>query len=307
MPCGTSGGYDYVFLGSILSATEISKSEKSLKLIPEEVFFGDVPAELTVTTSQGACLPEIKAGDRWLFYLQKEGRSNRFLMAYGSPSSPVAEAQKGIVTLRRLAHMPDSAIIEGYIQVPNDRDKVRVYSPVPNHKVIAKHVADGVEYIAVTDSNGDYQFEPLPVGSYLLTANTAEGFWAEEGTANVRGRGCSQVGFELLPDHMISGWVTIPSGKPAKHVWVAVTPASSEESEYKSAIVDEHGYFEVKGLQSGRYFVGVGIDAAEGTREWQSRIYYPGVRNRDLAVAVELGQAEQRTEINFRLPASKGP
>src|ERR1700704_5995522 len=75
MPCGADGGYKYVFIGSVLSASEISDREKRLLLVPEEVFSGIVPPELTVTTNQGDCLPDIQPGDRWLFYLQSDDKT----------------------------------------------------------------------------------------------------------------------------------------------------------------------------------------------------------------------------------------
>lgn len=36
----------------------------------------------------------------------------------------------------------------------------------------------------------------------------------------------------------------------------------------------------------------------------QSGIYYPGVRDRDLAVIIDLGRAEKRANLNFQLPPS---
>src|SRR5882724_4149401 len=73
--CGTFG-YARVFTGTVKSVTEISFTDKRLVLIPEEVFLGPA-TEVTATVNQG-CLPpnepEIKAGDRWLFYLQSPWR-----------------------------------------------------------------------------------------------------------------------------------------------------------------------------------------------------------------------------------------
>ena len=321
MPCGTDGGYAYVFIGSVLSAAEISETEKRLLLVPEEVFSGDVPDQVTVTTNQGACLPDIQPGDRWLFYLQSDNETNELFLGYGSPSGPVTDTQKSIATLRRLAQIPGSGIIRGQVVHPvwNEADKAQTYPAVPNHKLVAKRIADGAEYATRTDSDGRYEFEPLPAGSYNLTANTAQGLWAEEGRTDVHSHGCSHIGFALHPDAMISGRVTTADGKPVRYAQVEVMPASAEGSvdiaiggflfqgRFTSAVADEHGYFEVRGLHPGGYLVGIGIAAQDGSLEWQSRVYYPGVPIRDMAVIVELGQAGRGVEINFRLPAAKGP
>lgn len=70
--CGTqSDWYPYVFVGTISAATPISGTEKELRIVPDEVFKGEPPNPLFVHTSQGACFPELNAGDHWLFYLRK--------------------------------------------------------------------------------------------------------------------------------------------------------------------------------------------------------------------------------------------
>lgn len=87
--------------------------------------------------------------------------------------------------------MTDSGIIAGYLTRPvwNDDDKYLDYLYPPNHKIVAKRQSNGTEYSAITDSAGNYEFEPLPSGSYDLSANTEKELWAEEGTATVHPRG----------------------------------------------------------------------------------------------------------------------
>jgi hypothetical protein len=106
-PCGTDGNYAYIFLGSVISATQISDTEKRLQVAPQEIFLGDSASELTVTTNQGACLPEILPGDQWLFYLWRDDKTKDLLLGYGSPSKPIADAQPAITALRRLAAMTE--------------------------------------------------------------------------------------------------------------------------------------------------------------------------------------------------------
>lgn len=214
-------------MGSVLSVTETSETEKNLQVIPQEVFLGDDASQLEVTTNQGACLPDILAGDEWLFYLYRDDKTKELVLSYGSPSAPVAEAESGIDRLRRLAAMTDSGIINGFIQknvrLDHDGLKGTEYIDVPNHKLIAKRTSDGKEYFALTDAHGNYEFEPLPAGEYRLTANTAEGLWAEDGPTTVHPRGCTSYEFELQVDGRISGHVRSEDGKPFKvHPWVDI-------------------------------------------------------------------------------------
>jgi len=304
MPCGIDTNYDYIFTGSVLYAAQISGREKSLLLAPEEIFHGNPPSELTVTTAQGDCLPDIQPGDHWLFYLRRDDETHKLLLWYASGSGPVAEVQKTIALLRRLTQMPDSGIIRGDVQrlVQDDIGAV-TYSSVPKHKLVAKRAADGVEYTTFTGEDGNYEFEPLPAGNYKLTANTEKALWAEEGSTDVHAHGCSQVQFELYPNGTISGWLRNTQGKAAANKWVEVTPASAPGSEFKSAITDERGYFEIRGLKPARYLLGININSNEGSPEWRSRLYYPGVRNKDLAVTIDLGLAEERANLVLQLPA----
>lgn len=309
-PCGTDGNYAYIFVGSVLSATEISDSEKLLQLMPQEIFLGDAASQLKVTTNQGDCLPEILPGDQWLFYLWRDDKTKELLLNYGSPSKPIADAQTAITTLRRLAAMTDSGLISGYLyrevqNVNEDGTRWSTSVPVPNHKVIAKRVSDGLEYSALTNSDGNYEFEPLPSGSYDLSTNTAQGLWAEEGPTTVHAQGCTAFEFELHTDGGISGHVRSADGKPFKiHPWVEVESEGGEH--FQSFYADEHGYFEARGLEPGRYLVGIGMRAEPETPEWRSRVYYPGVRTREKATVIELGKAETRNNIDFPLPNS-GP
>jgi len=131
--------------------------------------------------------------------------------------------------------------------------------------------------------------------------NTVQGLWAEEGTVKVGSRSCSRVPFELRPDGRISGHVRTANGRPFK-VQPSVQLVSAERGESRSTYVDREGHFEFNGLSPGRYLIGIGIGAEPDSPEWRSRIYYPGVPTRESAVIIELGQAEKRTGVDFRLP-----
>jgi hypothetical protein len=77
--------------------------------------------------------------------------------------------------------------------------------------------------------------------------------------------------------------------------------AGEGESGFHSAYADKDGHFEIHGLRPGRYLIGVGIDAKPGTTEWKNRVYYPGVREKNLAIVIEIGPAGKRTDVEFPL------
>src|SRR5260370_3141273 len=99
--------YEQVFTGTVQSAVEISFTDKRLQIIPDEIFLGDVGGEITATVNQ-ACLPEtfpeIKAGDKWLFFLihkrdlHPEAKpaymtTDGLMVLFDSPSKPASTPQ----------------------------------------------------------------------------------------------------------------------------------------------------------------------------------------------------------------------
>ena len=106
--------YRQVFTGTVQSVVEITDTDKRLQITPDEIFLGDVPRDIAVLVNQ-ACmaknLPDIKAGDKWLFYLlaiqHLHSEANPpymtidgLLVSFDSPSKPVSQAQDEICLLR---------------------------------------------------------------------------------------------------------------------------------------------------------------------------------------------------------------
>ena len=333
--CGTLDyAYERVFVGTVQSVTEISDTDRRLDITPDEVFLGDSRGPVSTTVNQ-ACLtpndPEIKAGDKWLFYLRTyrgfrtDGkpiyRTVQLEMPFDGPSKPLSQAQENIAQLRHLAHMTDSGILSGDVR--------RMYTGqmdgAPHHKVVAKRVSDGSEYSTLTDSEGEFKFDPMPAGIYEVSANTAEGLWAgKAGNLEVRPGKCTSTGFMLQTDGRISGRIGSADGKPfTVHPWVQIV--SVDEQRFTSAYVDANGYFEATGLDPGRYLVGIGIRDTDhietrsgdyvmtvdtrnsaGTKA-KTPVYYPGVRSEKNATIIQLGRAEKRTHVDFGIPAEDVP
>jgi hypothetical protein len=301
--CGADAGYKYVFIGSVLSVSDLLNDEKRVRLAPEEIFFGNPDKEVVAVTDQGRCLPELQPGRRWLFYLRQDHDANELLLSYGSYSGPVNDEQGRIAVLRRLAQMTNAGLLKGHVSrlVSDSSTKLWVSEPVLNHKITATRKDNRTEYVAFTDSEGDFEFEPLAPGLYQVTSNTDPQWWAWEGATQVRPGNCSYVDFELETNGSISGHVRA-GGKTDRIIWVTAAIVGSADSGFKSAPADRDGYFEINGLRPGQYLVGAGIADQTDTPEWKNRVYYPGVRRKDLATVIEIGPAGKRTDIDFSLP-----
>lgn len=321
--CGTNG-YTRVFTGTVQSVIAVSDTEKRLELIPDEVFLGDT-SELTATVNQ-ECLaenePDIKAGDKWLFYVRPKGIWNRetrlvntdgLEVAWDSPSKPVSEAEDDIATLRHLAGLTDKGILAGNVVRIGPTVDTLNPTAVPNHRVVATNVQSGTEYTAFTNLNGHFEFE-LPPGAYDVNASSEQGLrdpnpikptaidleYGFGGNAHVRPRDCTEMAFRLLTDGKLAGRVTTADGRPASLAKVAIVPISPVHPQF-TVDTGENGYFEVSGRQPGQYLVGFGLLAPFDSSEWQSRVYYPGVPTRERAKVIELDVGEWRTDIDFQL------
>ena len=275
-----------------------------LQLKPDEVFLGEPASTLTITTVQGACFPDMRAGDDWLFYLQRDEKSHALVMVYGRLSAPEKEAQKKVALLRQLMPMTNTGIVKGRVTRVVRTEATDDDVPVPGHEIIAKRVAVGIQYTALANTDGSFEFRPLPEGSYELSANTVRGLWAESGTIEVSRRGCSEVGFELKPDGRISGHVRAADGTLVGNEQIVVVPKSNPHEEFTSAFTDNQGYYEFHGLWPGRYLVGLDFGPDS---ESSPDVYYPGVKSRDKAVVINVGRAEQRLNIDFQLLRSGTP
>ena len=304
LDCGTEG-YVRVFTGTVKSAFDIGETDKLLQLIPDEVFLGDPASEVMAVTNQACLHHEIVAGQRWLFYLHRNTKTNGLVLGYDSPSEPIADAQDDIARLRHLRTLGDSGLLVGTLTRIVSKNPWK-FSRVPNRKIVVRRASDGAELTSETDGNGHYELE-VPPNSYSVSANSAEGLWAPETNTSVRKGSCVAVGFLLHTDGRISGTVTTSDGKPARYAQIQIVPVSAED-QFFTVTAGADGRFEVGGREAGRYLIGAGVAAKASTVQWQPSTYYPGVPNKEQANTIELSEGHWHADIKIKLPLdSSGP
>lgn len=306
--CGfRSDWYTYVFVGSISSISPADKDEKKLQITPEEVFHGDPSTPLTVLTSQGACLPRPVAGDHWLFFLRKEAGKPIVLDYYGNDSHPVADAKEQLETLRHLKTMGDFGLLRGdVVRGPNYLDR----KPVPSVRVVATRSSDHARFFAMTDADGRYEFQPVPIGEYELAADSIDPSYVGDAALKVtRGR-CWNVTFWNSPAARLSGHLKHSDGTPAPKI--AVLIMRKDGSWFTTRESDADGYFEEDSLHAGKYIVGINLPGAPAWKNGgcggacqneipDASLYYPGMHNRSEALVINLATDEKRDDIDFTI------
>jgi hypothetical protein len=304
--CGfRSDWYAFVFVGSISAITPTDNDESIVQIMPEEVFSGTPTTPLTVITSQGACLPTLAVGDRWLFYLRKENGEPIVLDYYGNDSRPVSEAEKEIETLRQLKANSSSGILRGSVVRGRFGDR----EAVPNAQVTATKNSDKSRSFAVTDSDGHFQFAPLSPGRYKLTVDPIGSFRPDDDRADVKPGSCWDVTMSKSPHAQISGHLRYPDGSPAAGVPVLIIDADG--SGYNTKESDEHGHFISESMSAGKYLVAVRspdappweISSCGGACEIPpGAVYYPLMHDRSDALVIDLSEDEKRKNIDFTIP-----
>jgi hypothetical protein len=315
--CGTDG-YERVFTGVVKSSVEVGDTDKLLEIVPDEVFIGDSGA-VSAITNQACLSTDIQVGDKWLFYLQRDtnkeqdSHNDPLVLSYGGRSKPISEAEDDVSMLRDLGRLKNTGILIGTIERLGDTEDATP-TPLANHKVVAKNVANGTNYTTTTNEKGYFKFD-LPVGKYDVTTTPeyglqeVEGYGSMQGSIPVEKRQCWEHDFGVKPatsvvpnDGTISGHLGSPDGKPfTVHPWVQIV--SVDNDSFTSAYVNAKGSFEAKGVKPGRYVVGLGIQTGTGySSDVPTPIYYPGVRTKEEATIIELRPNEKRTNIDFQLP-----
>jgi hypothetical protein len=303
--CGVRANwYNYVFVGLISKITPLDNDEKEIQIVPEEVFSGEPTTSMNVVTSQAACMHELKAGDKWLFYLRK---GNPIVLDYyANDSVPFSDAQEQIATLRRLKEIGDVGILRGRVT----RRESAGAQGVPNAQVVAIRQRKNEQFACVTGPDGRYEFEPLPAGDYKVVVRPIESYQPDDAEINIFSGICTDLTLSRSPHARIEGNVTRSDGTAVPNLGVVLI--RSDNSSYVTTQTDGSGKFIFDSQDPGEYVLGLnypvsadwfdGGGAGAGVKVPPASLFYPGVQDRANARIIQLATDEKLDKVDFVVP-----
>ena len=172
---------------------------------------------------------------------------------------------------------------------------------------------------AFTDSEGRFQFEGLPEGQLLLTAQKPGYFTREQENSGSPihhvyvGPSLGAQTIKLVPQAAIFGRVTDASGQPIEHIALRLSARSLRQGrkyweQRGMSESDEDGHFRFANLMPGNYCLSVGpsqmegqiLAAGEKPTSGFPHLYYPGVPDLASAAPIQLSPGQQ-AEADFSL------
>ena len=199
-------------------------------------------------------------------------------------------------------------------------------SPVPRATVRLQGMSQGgatsTVYIELTDKNGAFRVEKVPVGSYIPMA-THPGYQGSTGAVPVpvsvtEGKTASGVQIRLARLGSVSGVVVDADGAPVEGVQVSLLRTNSlmgrlGVSQAGAALTDDQGQFRIANAQPGRYRLQAILNSSQfgpgpGWVEVRGRsarvtdlpTFYPNTTDMEKATAINL-QAQAITGLKLQM------
>ncbi len=178
---------------------------------------------------------------------------------------------------------------------------------------------------AVTDQDGNYRFSKIAAGAYTVIPHAPayvlplQGKYGEKGKAVTLkdGETVESFDFKLVRGGVITGRVSDSANKPVMEQQVRlelVGEANSPRTDpwrggnWDKFRTNDQGVYRIYGLPPGRYLVSFGADKNDRDMDFGGakggyfeRTFYPGVKDKNEAKVVELGEGAEASGVDIKL------
>jgi hypothetical protein len=334
-------GADAIFLGRVAytnddgSGTFIQATLVRFEV--EEVFKGLEPSAHEVWVDPGSfssCYAEYNVGERYLVFASKMGglpvdtaavtfvsgtRANRKPLPPGiDPSNPPVIYSAPECNGTRFATYPtigtDLAMMRAFREgkaLPRVFGAVHLSAYAGWPRLTGPRLAgarielgtDAAEFVATTDSRGQFSLDKAPAGVYAVAATLAPYVpvlpWVMVRVPEI---GCGFADITLRATGEIRGIVLDEHGRPKRRIRVEAMLAGVPEEEYSfmSAETDKNGQFTITGVPEAEVVLFAGPRAPDVNLPYH-RVYFPNSPSPEAAARLRLKPGDVRSGITFRL------
>lgn len=297
-PCSIFAATDAVFLGHVVEVRR-EGGYNVARLDVVRTWRGTVDATVTVREGAGTtCSFDVEVGDRFLVYGQGSGATFSTSMCAGGGVLPEGEPEPDLP--------PRGGRVTGQVLRFNEAFTSRddLTSPLADTRV---SIQAGDKLIETrTDPRGWFTLDGVPAGEHTLRADVGSGLAGTERITLQSTADCATALIIPEPSGRLSGRLSSSAGLPLKEVEVYAVPVAHdwsvwELSDTRTTRAGPDGAFEFSGLEPGKYFLMVNVVYPPQVSQPYAPTYYPGVANREDAVAVEVGSGSAPLSAPFAL------
>lgn len=293
-----------------------SYSSTTAHFTVEEPFKGVGGTAIVFEANQCGYL--FKEGERYLVYAHRNLTTNKLEVLLGNTrTQPLSQAIEDLKYIRGLASGEPGSRVFGRVtqSTYNINNKDVDVGSLKNAKIMLEGGNHHVE--VVTDSEGRYEFEGLPAGTYRIRADLPAYLDYQEQSIKVAGHGCVPHDILAWRKAQIAGTVFDSTGESLIRVPVSLVPADAspeaifaedkDREVWPLSVTTLQGRFSFSRLPPGRYLLILNRTDNERSQGRQREpaiplLFYPGVMSLGAATVIVIGTDDEPREYDFRLP-----
>ena len=328
-PCNYYGTASAIFVGRAVGSAErktvidengdkITYDVGTIRFLVLENFKGASGYEVQVSsgTGGGDCGYWFRRNETYVVYAYLLDDGKTLYTHICTRTRPVSAATEDLEYLRSLSSAKPGATLNGrLIRLLGDPERGPVSEGPKMAGVKVVVTGEGKTIETVTNDAGEYRVSGLSPGDYdafpelpdnlsaVSNRDKKDNFGRFTGREPIRltDRGCGEINFSVEFNGIISGRILDAAGEPAKEVHLRLGSAEDVDKE-RWTWTDKEGYYEFVRVPPGSYLLGFNLTWAPDKDGPYPRTFYPGVKTREEAALITVGEGEKLKGYNMTLP-----
>ncbi len=335
-PCQAAWQVHAVFLGKVIELHHDHKEPDSQGAVQVNGFLGThalfevsepflgmdgTAKQVEIRTGMGGgdCGYPFKLGEPYVVYAYRD-KEGLLTASICSRTAPAERAEADLQYLRKLKVNNADGYVYGQVSDGHSKPKYDLsqrayaYEPVSGATIT---LIGGKENRRLTaGEDGSFRFDHVPPGEYQVSAvkrgysNQANWFGSSAPKVQVHAGGCGFAPQLLVVDRRIVGTLVGADGQPAVGVQVEVVPTKPDEQNslpfpVAESKTDARGYYELKNLRPGEYYLGINLSRTPSKAMPYTRYFFLGTEDPAAAIPALVGEGQQVKTYYFSIPAAQ--